>query len=261
MTDRKPARTATRRIPIRRVRAASLLVIIAAITAALGYQLLASSSSPAASPTDAPPSQHPGAIGEAMPSAERPARGQAAVLGGPARPSATCGDTGARVVRFRVLLEDGLATTPATFVKDLLSVLCDERSWIGSGKVRFRYDPKGSLLIGLRTPTSTEKACRRVVGQSVNFYYSCASTAEVVLNSDRWFTGSTSWPGSVREYRQMLVNHEIGHALGQHHRYCLRDGASAPVMMQQSKGLTTGGNTCKPNPWPLSYEARALRRR
>jgi hypothetical protein len=30
-------------------------------------------------------------------------------------------------------------------------------------------------------------------------------------------------------------------------------------MMQQSKGMTTNGNTCKPNPWPLSYEWRSLR--
>jgi hypothetical protein len=180
-------------------------------------------------------------------------------FGGPARPSATCGRTGARVVRFRVLVEKGLPTSPAQFVTDVLSVLCDERSWIGSGKVRFRYDPKGSLLIGLRTPSSSERRCMQLIGLSVNHYYSCAGSREVVLNSDRWFQGSKYWPGSVPVYRQMLVNHEVGHTLGQRHRTCTRDGAPAPVMMQQSKGLTTSGNTCKPNPWPLAYEARSLR--
>jgi hypothetical protein len=177
---------------------------------------------------------------------------------GPAQPSKTCGTPGAKLVRFRVLVEDGLATTASQFVEDLLSVLCDKRSWIASGDVRFRYDPEGSLLVGLRKPASAEKRCMQLIGLSVNYYYSCAGSKEVVLNSDRWFKGSDHWPGAVPVYRQMLVNHEIGHTLGQHHRSCSKDGAYAPVMMQQSKGLTTGGNTCKPNPWPRPYELNAL---
>ena len=48
----QPARTTTRRIRIRGTRVAGLLVVIAAIAAALGYQSLASSSSTAASPID-----------------------------------------------------------------------------------------------------------------------------------------------------------------------------------------------------------------
>jgi zinc D-Ala-D-Ala carboxypeptidase len=87
MTYSEPARTTTRRIP--RILVAGLLVVIAAIAAALGDQLLASSSSTATSPTDvlrgedrglrsehrgAPaepegalvlPSEHLGALGEA----------------------------------------------------------------------------------------------------------------------------------------------------------------------------------------------------
>jgi zinc D-Ala-D-Ala carboxypeptidase len=56
----EPARTATRRIRIRRIRVAGLLVVVAAIAAALGYQLLASSSSTAASPIDVLRSEHRG---------------------------------------------------------------------------------------------------------------------------------------------------------------------------------------------------------
>jgi D-alanyl-D-alanine carboxypeptidase len=61
----QPARTTTRRIRIRRIRVAGLLVVIAAIAAALGHQLLASSSSRAASPIDVLRSEHRGALGEA----------------------------------------------------------------------------------------------------------------------------------------------------------------------------------------------------
>ncbi len=63
MTHSEPARTTTRRIP--RILVAGLLVVITAIGAALGYQLLASSSSTAASPIDVLRSEHRGALGEA----------------------------------------------------------------------------------------------------------------------------------------------------------------------------------------------------
>ena len=72
MTYREPARTSTRQFRIRRIRVAGLLVVIAAIAAALGYQSLASSSSTAASPIDVLRgelrglrSEHRGASGEA----------------------------------------------------------------------------------------------------------------------------------------------------------------------------------------------------
>jgi D-alanyl-D-alanine carboxypeptidase len=64
MPHSEPARTTTRRIRIRRIRVAGLLVVIAAIAAALGYQSLASSSSTAASPVDVLRSEHRGAPGQ-----------------------------------------------------------------------------------------------------------------------------------------------------------------------------------------------------
>jgi D-alanyl-D-alanine carboxypeptidase len=59
-TRRRPTRATTRRIRIRRIRVAGLLVVIAAIAASLGYQLLASSSSTSASPNDVLRSEHRG---------------------------------------------------------------------------------------------------------------------------------------------------------------------------------------------------------
>jgi len=78
MTYREPARTTTRRIP--RILVAGLLVVIAAIAAALGYQSLASSSSTASAPTDVLRGAHRGAPGEAPPSTVWPAHGQAAFV-------------------------------------------------------------------------------------------------------------------------------------------------------------------------------------
>jgi serine-type D-Ala-D-Ala carboxypeptidase (penicillin-binding protein 5/6) len=78
MTYSNRARTTTRRIRIRWIRVACLLVVVAAI-AAFGYRLPAFSSSTAASPSDVPRSAHRGALGEALPSTVWPAHGQAAV--------------------------------------------------------------------------------------------------------------------------------------------------------------------------------------
>src|SRR2546425_3922428 len=80
MTYCEPARTTTRRIRIRRIRVAGLLVVIAAIAAALGYQLLASSSSTAASPIEVLRGEHRRAPGKALPSTVWPAHGQAAFV-------------------------------------------------------------------------------------------------------------------------------------------------------------------------------------
>src|SRR5207244_5532213 len=81
MTYCEPARTTTRRIRIRRIRVAGLLVVIAAIAAALGYQLLASLPSTAESPpSDVLRNEHRSALGEAPPSTVWPAHGQAAFV-------------------------------------------------------------------------------------------------------------------------------------------------------------------------------------
>jgi serine-type D-Ala-D-Ala carboxypeptidase (penicillin-binding protein 5/6) len=78
-TRRRPTRTTTRRIRIRRIRLVVLLVGIAAIAVSVGYELLPSSSSPAASPTDVLRSERRGAGGDAVPGTVWPADGQAAV--------------------------------------------------------------------------------------------------------------------------------------------------------------------------------------
>ena len=65
MTYSRRAQTTTRRLRIRRIRIAGLLVVTVAIAAALGSELLASPSSTDASPIDVLRSEQRGALGEA----------------------------------------------------------------------------------------------------------------------------------------------------------------------------------------------------
>jgi len=86
MTHGRRARTRPRRIRVRRIRAAALLAVVAAVVALLGYQLLPSSSSTAAATSIALRSGARGALGQALSSTVWPAYGQAAfVLGGRAQ--------------------------------------------------------------------------------------------------------------------------------------------------------------------------------
>jgi D-alanyl-D-alanine carboxypeptidase (penicillin-binding protein 5/6) len=81
MTYGQPARATTRRIRIRKLRVAGLLVVIAAIAASFGYRLAASSSSTATPPIDVVRTARRGA----MPRTVWPADGQAAVQVGQAK--------------------------------------------------------------------------------------------------------------------------------------------------------------------------------
>jgi hypothetical protein len=84
--------------------------------------------------------------------------------------------------------------------------------------------------------------------------WSCRVGRYVIINQDRWEHASPAWNAahlSLRNYRNLVVNHETGHWLGLRDIYtCPTPGQPAPVMMEQSKGI----GSCHFNPWPLPRE-------
>ena len=83
--------------------------------------------------------------------------------------------------------------------------------------------------------------------------YSCRAGRFVIINQDRWLYATPSWNsggGGLRDYRHMVINHEVGHWLGHGHAYCGGAGQAAPVMQQQSIDL----QGCAFNAWPLVTE-------
>ena len=62
----------------------------------------------------------------------------------------------------------------------------------------------------------------------------------------RWVKGVPRYGAPLSVYRQYLVNHEVGHRLGNGHERCPGQGRPAPVMQQQTLGL----HGCRPHPWP-----------
>ena len=87
----------------------------------------------------------------------------------------------------------------------------------------------------------------------------------VLVNEARWVRGAIPFEGDLGNYRQYLLNHEFGHAIGYaDHQACGGDNKLAPVMMQQTLSLNNtqlhemspeevypdDNATCNPNPWP-----------
>ena len=70
----------------------------------------------------------------------------------------------------------------------------------------------------------------------------------------RWVRGDRLFAQDLLAYRQYMVNHEFGHALGHVHSFACLPNGLAPVMMQQTITLTEnqgkGPRICQPNSWP-----------
>ncbi|MEV6250170.1 DUF3152 domain-containing protein [Streptomyces sp. NPDC051742] len=159
-----------------------------------------------------------------------------------------------RVVRYRIDVEKGLGLDQALFTETVFKTLNDPRSWAGRGAMTFERISSGEpeFVLTLASPGTTGVWCRKSGLDTTIDNVSCdsASTDRVMINAFRWAQGSETFgPKAMRAYRQMLINHEVGHRLGHGHVICDTPGALAPVMQQQTKSLDIDGIKCRPNPW------------
>jgi Protein of unknown function (DUF3152) len=156
---------------------------------------------------------------------------------------------GDRLYKYRIEIEDGLPIDPECLSTYVGLVLGDRRSWVGRGDVSFRQTAESDFDFRLvfASPGLTDRLCLplRTGGR-----LSCRSGNRVVLNFMRWEMGAEAFGDDLATYRAYLLNHEVGHRIGQSHRFCAGKGQPAPVMAQQTKGV--GG--CTANGWPLEDE-------
>ncbi|MCQ0023804.1 DUF3152 domain-containing protein [Streptomyces somaliensis DSM 40738] len=159
-----------------------------------------------------------------------------------------------RKLRYRVDVEKGLGLDGGLFARAVQQTLNDDRSWAHGGAMTFERISTGrpDFVVTLASPGTTAVWCAKSGLDTTVDNVSCdsAATDRVMINAFRWARGADTFgPGAMLAYRQMLINHEVGHRLGHNHRTCQTPGAPAPVMQQQTKSLEIDGIKCRPNPW------------
>ncbi|MFF9621584.1 DUF3152 domain-containing protein [Streptomyces griseosporeus] len=162
---------------------------------------------------------------------------------------------GGQKYTYRVDIEQGLGLDGELFAQAVQKTLNDDRSWAHGGGRTFErvYSGKPDFVITLASPGTTAVWCAKSGLDTTEDNVSCdsAATERVMINAYRWAQGSPTYGDQIHAYRQMLINHEVGHRLGYGHVTCDKNGELAPVMQQQTKFLDHDGIHCLPNPWPF----------
>jgi Protein of unknown function (DUF3152) len=181
----------------------------------------------------------------------------------------------AKTFTYTVEVEDGLDTASfggdEGFARMVSETLANPKSWTHNAQfafLRVDNDTEGEpdFRVSLTSPLTIREGC----GYDIALEASCfnpaylGDQARVLINEARWVRGATSFQGDIGSYRQYVVNHEVGHAIGyRQHEPCPENGALAPIMMQQTfstnnnddakfdpESVPADGRSCRFNPWP-----------
>lgn len=136
------------------------------------------------------------------------------------------------------------------FANTVYRVLNDSRGWPRAGATFTKADEGCDFTIVL-----SEAKYLPSFDAGCSTKYSCRVGNHVIINLDRWNDGIENWKkagGDLARYRTMVINHEVGHALGHvdNETTCAGAGKPAPLMQEQSMHL----DGCTVNEWPLDDE-------
>ena len=151
-------------------------------------------------------------------------------------------------LNYAVKIEPSLGLDPLCIKNLLFLILNNDTGWKNITNKQFQLTSveESDYVYIFASPEKTDEICAPIETNSI---YSCRKEQNIVLNFFRWKNGAEDFKNDMETYRIYLINHETGHILGWGHVGCPKEGAIAPVMMQQSKG-TEG---CIPYGWP-AYE-------
>ena len=146
--------------------------------------------------------------------------------------------------RYSVEVETSARLDADKVGRQVAGVLNDPRSWAGSGNIRFALvanPDRADFVITIAAPATAKQRCTPEPS-------TCLDSGDLVIDASRWKGLPSDYSG--RElWQAYLVNHALGHLLGEPHQGCPKKGRPAPVMMpQESAGL----DGCTANPWPFA---------
>ncbi|MFJ2739437.1 DUF3152 domain-containing protein [Streptomyces sp. NPDC087440] len=156
--------------------------------------------------------------------------------------------------RYQVQVETGSGVAPDRAAAEIQRIVAHPQGWARNGRGRFQLvAEKPDFVIRIATPKTADRLCAAAhldTGGELN----CETGKGVVVNLKRWLTGSPQFAGTPAAYRHLIINHELGHALGLGHLGCPGPGRPAPVMQQQIKGL----DGCRSNAHPYATNGTYL---
>lgn len=140
------------------------------------------------------------------------------------------------------------------FEDGVFSTLNNPKGWARAG-VTFTQEPDSQSNTCDMTIVLAPASQMTSYSEGCSEEYSCRVGNNVIINTDRWNGGTQSWlgaGGTLPRYRDMVINHEVGHRLGHidNETQCAGPGNPAPLMQQQSMGM----KGCTTNEWPLDSE-------
>jgi hypothetical protein len=202
---------------------------------------------------DSPPA---GDLNAALPATALPPGGQYSIQGG-GRFDVVPGNSrvygsGGQLQRFTVEIEAGVAEDGPAFATAVEKILSSPHSWGAAGRMTLQRVDSGP--VDFRVSLTSALTVRKLCGYTLPFETSCYNGAlgRAVINDARWVRGAVAYASNLASYHAYVINHEVGHSFGHGHEPCKKVGTLAPVMMQQTLGLTTPGvGACRANPWPF----------
>lgn len=157
--------------------------------------------------------------------------------------------------RYAVEVEDGSGLDADRAADEIRKILAHRQSWAAHGRAAFLLvDERPDFTIKIATADTADRLCA-AENMDTGGELNCETSFGVVVNLKRWVTGSPRFDGPPATYRHLIINHEVGHAIGiRNHLGCAGPGRPAPAMMQQIKGL----DGCVSNAWPYDAEGRYI---
>jgi hypothetical protein len=230
----------------RRRRRAALLGLVALGATVAGVALVRSDDGPSVPASAGVSRAHAFGAGEDAPPTAYPTSGSGRFAAADGRSPVRGYDGPLR--RYRVAVEEGTGQDADVFADTVDEALADRRSWIASGELRVQRVPEAAaadFTVYLATPATSERMCAEG-GLMTEGYTSCRLPGQVIINLARWMDSVPDYGAPLAVYRTYVVNHEVGHELGEEHQACPGPGVPAPVMQQQTYGL----DGCVANAWP-----------
>jgi uncharacterized protein DUF3152 len=150
-------------------------------------------------------------------------------------------------MKYTIKIDDKYHLNKNLIINKIKNTLNDKRGWIKFGYIFEYVDSKknADFIITFKDNDEIVDICD-LAGLS------CADTNENIIyfNLYRWKKGSNKSMLNLDDYRNYVINHEVGHILGKHHIPLGKKGTKAPIRIQQTVGI----GHHKPNSWPIKRD-------